>query len=157
MFLPRKIKPTHSDRYYKKTIRNVVPLRTSFHDALPRNAHVEEKGESMLCPLVKPSKHDLSATTLEQSECLFLTIRKARQGTTFQQKPHVTSGCVQPVHGRLQSLLHWLTSGTAPFMDIRTDQMEDNPKTACLTGINIWPDIFKYPPALVHLISLVEW
>ena len=65
--------------------------------------------------LVKASKHDLSATSLEQYESLFLTIRKAQQKTTFQQKAQITLGCVQTVQGRLQNLLHCLTSGTAPL------------------------------------------
>ena len=156
LFLPRKIKPTRSDGNYKNTIRIALLLWSSFHDALPGTAHVEEKGESMLSRLVKASKHDLSATTLEQYESLFLTIRKARQGTTFQQKPHITLGCVQTVQGRLQNLLHCLTSGTAPFVDIRTGEMEDYPKAACVTGTNIWPDSFKFPPALMDSTSLVE-
>ena len=49
----------------------------------------------MLFRLVKASKQDPNATTLEQYESVFLTIRKARRGTTFQQKPHITLGCVQ--------------------------------------------------------------
>ena len=155
-FLLRKIKPTRSDGNYKSTIRIALLLWSSFHDALPGTAHVEEKGESMLSRLVKASKHDLSATTLEQYESLFLSIRKARQGTTFQQKPHITLGCVQTGQGRLQNLLHCLTSGTAPFVDIRTGEMEDNPKAACVTGTNIWPDSFKFPPALMDSTSLVE-
>ena len=110
----------------------------------------------MLSRLVKASKHDLRATTLEQYESLFLTIRKARQGTTFQQKPHITLGCVQTVQGRFQNLLHCLTSSTAPFVDIKTGEMEDNPKAACVTGTNIWPDSFKFPPALMDSTSLVE-
>ena len=110
----------------------------------------------MLSRLVKASKHDLSATTLEQYESLFLTIKKARQGTTFQQKAHITLGCVQTVQGRLQNLLHCLTSGTAPFVDIRAGEMEDNPKAACVTGTNIWPDSFKFPPALMDSPTLVE-
>ena len=109
LFLLRKLKPTRSDSNYKNTIRIALLLWSSFHHALPGTAHVEEKGESMLSRLVKASKHDVSATTLEQHESLFLTIRKARQGSTFQQKPHITMGCVQTVQGRLQNLLHCLT------------------------------------------------
>ena len=60
------------------------------------------------------------------------------------------------MQGRLQNLLHSLTSGTAPFVDIRTGEMEDNPKAACVTGTNIWPDSFKFPPALMDSTSLVE-
>ena len=97
LFLLLKIKPTRSDGNYKNTIRIALLLWSSFHDALPGTAHVEENGESMLCRLVKASKHDLSATTLEHHESLFLTIKKARQGTMFQQKPHVSLGCVQTV------------------------------------------------------------
>ena len=70
---------------------------------------LKRKGNLCGSRLVKASKHDLSATTLEQCESLFLTIRKARQGTTFKQQPHITSGCVQTVHGRLQNMLHCLT------------------------------------------------
>ena len=58
--------------------------------------------------------------------------------------------------GRLQNLLHCLTSGTAPFVDIRTVEMEDNPKAARVTGTNIWPDSFKFPSALMDSTSLVE-
>ena len=58
--------------------------------------------------------------------------------------------------GGFQNLLHCLTSGTAPFIDIRTGEMEDNPKAACATGTNIWLDSFKFPPALVDSRSLVE-
>ena len=66
----------------------------------------------MLSRLVKASKHDLSAITLEQFESLFLTIREAQQGqrTEFERKPYITLGCVQTVQGRLQNLLHYLTS-----------------------------------------------
>ena len=71
MFLLRKIKPTRSDGNYKSTIRIALLLWSSFHDALPGNAHVEEKGESMPSRLVKASKHDLSATTLERYESFF--------------------------------------------------------------------------------------
>ena len=156
LFVLRKIKPTRSDGNYKNTIRIDLLLWSSFHDALPGTAHIEEKGESMLSRLVKASKHDLNATTLEQYESLFLTIRKARQGTAFQQKPHITLGCVQTVQGRLQNLLHCLTSGTAPFVDIRTGEMEDNPKASCVAGTNIWPHSLKFPLALVNSTSLVE-
>ena len=156
LFLLRKIKPTRGDCNYKNTIRIALLLWSWFHDALPSTPHVEEKGESMMSRLVKASKHDLNATTLEQYESLFLTIRKARQGTTFQQKPHITLGCVQTVQGRLHNLLHCLTSGTAPFVDIRTGEMEDNPKAADVTGTNIWPNRFKFPRALMDLTSLVE-
>ena len=104
LFLLRKIKPTRSDGNYKNTIRIALLLWRSFYDALPGTAHVEEKGESMLSRLVKASKHDHSATTLEQYESFFVTMRKARQGTTFQQKPHITLGCVRTVQGRLQNL-----------------------------------------------------
>ena len=110
----------------------------------------------MLSCLMKASKHDLSATTLEQYESLFLTIKKARQGTTFQQKPDITLGCVQTVQGRLQNLLHRLTSGTEPFVDMRTGEMEDNPKAACITGTSIWPHSFKFPPALMDSTRLVK-
>ena len=34
--------------------------------------------------------------------------------------------------------------------------MEDNPKAACATGTNIWPDSFKFPPTLMDSTSLVE-
>ena len=78
----------------------------------------------MLSCLVKASKHDLHATTLEQHQSLVLPIRKARQGTTFQQKPHITLGCVETVQVRLQNVLHCLTSGTAPCIDIRRGEME---------------------------------
>ena len=156
LFLLRKIKPTRSDGNYKNTIRIALLLWCCFHDALPGTVHVEEKGESMLSRLVKASKHDFSATILEEYESLFLTMRKARQGTTFQQKHHITLGCVQTVQGRLQNLLHCLTSGTAPFVDIRTGEMEDNPKASCVTGTNIWPDSFKFPLALMDSTSLVE-
>ena len=81
-FLLWKIKLKRSDGNYKNTIRIALLLWSSFHDALPGTAHVEERGESMLSHLVKASKHDLSATTLEPY-ALFLTIRKARQGRTF--------------------------------------------------------------------------
>ena len=60
------------------------------------------------------------------------------------------------VQGTLQNLLHWLTSCTAPSIDMRPDEMEDNPKAACVTGTNIWPDSFKFPPALMDSTSLVE-
>ena len=156
LFLLRKIKPTRSDGNYKNTIRIALLLWSSFHDALPGTAHVEEKGESILSRLWKASKHGLSATTLEQYESLFLTIKKARQGTTIQQKPHIALGCVQTVQGRLQNLLHCLTQGTAPFVDFRTGEMEDNPKAACVTGTNIWPDSFKFSPRLMDSASLVE-
>ena len=156
LFLLRKIKPTRSDGNYKNTIRIALLLWSCFHDALPGTAHVEEKGESMLSRLVKASKHDLIATTLEQYESLFSTIRKARQGTTFQQKPHITLGCFQTVQGRLQNMLHCLTSGTPPFVDIRTSEMEDNPKASCVTSTNIWPNNFKFPPALMDSTSLVQ-
>ena len=149
LFLPRKIKPTRTDGNYKNTIRIALLLWSSFHDVLPGTAHVEEKGESMLSHLPKASKHALGATTLEQYDSLFFTITKARQGTTFQQKPHKTLGCVQTVQDRLQNLLHCLTSGTAPFVDTRTGEMEDNPKAVCVTGTNIWPGSFKFPPALM--------
>ena len=66
LFLPRKIKPTCSDGNYKNTIRIALFLCSSFHDALPGTAHVEEKGESMLSRLVNASKHDLSATAQEE-------------------------------------------------------------------------------------------
>ena len=59
------------DGNYKNTFRIALLLWSSFHDALPSNALVEEKGESMLCHLVKASTHDLSATTLEQYEACF--------------------------------------------------------------------------------------
>ena len=52
--------------------------------------------------------------------------------------------------------MHCLTSGTAPFVDIRTGEMEDNSKAACVTGTIIWPDNFKFPPALMDSTSLVE-
>ena len=89
LFPLRKIKPTRSEGNYKNTIHIALLLWSSFHDAMPATAHVEEKGESMLSRLVKASKHDLGATTLKQYESLFFTIRKARHGTTFQQKPHI--------------------------------------------------------------------
>ena len=152
----RKIKPTRSGGNYKNSIRIALLLWSSFHDALPGTAHVDEKGESTLSCLVKASKHDLSATTLEQYESLFLTIRKARRGTSFQQKPHITLGCVQTVQGRLQNLLQRLTSSTAPFVDIGTSEMEDNPKASCVTDTNICPDSFKFPLALMDSTSLVE-
>ena len=60
------------------------------------------------------------------------------------------------MQGRSQILLHCLTSGTAPFIDIRTCEMEDNPKGACVTGTNIWPDHFKFPPALMDSSTLAE-
>ena len=60
------------------------------------------------------------------------------------------------MQSRLQNLMHCLTSGTAPFVDIRTGEMEDNPKAACVTGTNIWPNSFKFPPALIDSTSLVE-
>ena len=60
------------------------------------------------------------------------------------------------MQGRLQHLLHCLTSGTAPLIDIRTSEMEDNPNAACVTGTNIWPDSFEFPPALMDSTSLVE-
>ena len=138
------------------TIRIALLLWSSFHDVLPCAAHVEEKGESMLSRLVKASKHDLSDTTVQQHKSLFLTIRKARQGTTCQQKPHITLRCVQTVHDRLQYLLDYLTLGRAPFVDIRTGEKEHNPKAACLTGSNIWPHSFKFPRALIDPTSLVE-
>ena len=156
MFLLRNIKPARNDGNYDKTIRIALLPWSSFHDALRGTTHVEEKGESLVSRLVKAPKHDLSATTLEQYESLLLGIRKAGQGTTVQQKPEITLGCVQTVQGRPQNLLHYLTPDTAPFVDIRTGEMADNPKAACVTGTNIWPDSFKFPPALMDSTSLVE-
>ena len=60
------------------------------------------------------------------------------------------------MQGRLQNLLHFLTLGTAPFVDITKGEMEDNPKAACVIGTNIWPDSFKFPPALMDSTSVVE-
>ena len=34
--------------------------------------------------------------------------------------------------------------------------MEDNPKAICVRGTNIWPDSFKFPPALMDSTSLLE-
>ena len=50
MFLLRKIKPTRNAGSYKITIRIALLLWSSFHDALPGTAHVEEKGN--LCCLI---------------------------------------------------------------------------------------------------------
>ena len=41
-------------------------------------------------------------------------------------------------------------------MDTRTSEMEDNPKAGCVKGTNIWPDGFKFPPALMDSTSVVE-
>ena len=62
LFPLQKIKPTRSDGNYKNAIRIGLLQWSSFHDALPSTAHVQEKGESMLSRLVKASKHELSAT-----------------------------------------------------------------------------------------------
>jgi hypothetical protein len=132
---------------YIASLALVLLLWTPQHDAISAGSHCEEMLEAMLSRLSRHMGMDLTIDSVEQTNDLFATMGKARQGLVDCNAPGIAPGLPATMTARIRLLVSAIKRDEVPY--IRAVAASRLP----LHGTRTWPTNMIWPDALFKPIS----